>query len=116
MGALPEGGIDFPAASLPALVERVSRVDLAFEWRTPVRIVRIYLVDGPLDPILDQYLSFCPELTERTKVVNLLLPIASCMTGKFLTFVQERSVHTSSEVGCSVGWRTATRSFCSQDN
>jgi hypothetical protein len=51
-----EDEIDLSSASVPALVKRVPRIDLAFELRTPVRIMRIYLVGAPLDPVLDQYL------------------------------------------------------------
>jgi hypothetical protein len=51
-----EDEIDLSGASVTALIERLPRIDLAFELRTPVRIVSNYLVDGPLDPVSNEYL------------------------------------------------------------
>jgi hypothetical protein len=43
-------------AFLHSLVEHVRGIDLAFVLRTPKWVMGMYLVDGPLGPILDQYL------------------------------------------------------------
>lgn len=40
-------------ASLHSPVERVPGIDLAFVLQTPKEFMRMYLVDGPLDPTLD---------------------------------------------------------------
>jgi hypothetical protein len=73
-------------ASLHSPVERIPGIDLAFVLQTPKGFMRMYLVDGPLDPTLDwiNIFSDSSASTHLTKVVNRLFPIASCDAGELL--------------------------------